>query len=111
MCDNKSALGIATDTMKARRSKAIDMRYHWVRDRIRSSELEVQWCKTFSPNHFLCIDTKKSRPCWCAILLIQPMDRCPSVRTAAEPIGQHAETLHCQRCIVDVLTCMPLASR
>lgn len=43
LCDNKCAVGIATDTMKAKRSKAIDMRYHWVRDRIRNNQIHVYW--------------------------------------------------------------------
>ena len=32
LCDNKCAVGIATDTAQAKRSKAIDMRWHWIRD-------------------------------------------------------------------------------
>ena len=31
--DNTTASGIANDTVKQKRSKAIDMRYYWVRDR------------------------------------------------------------------------------
>jgi hypothetical protein len=37
MCDNTSAIGIATDSIKQKRSKAIDMRFHWIRDRVRQS--------------------------------------------------------------------------
>ena len=33
--DNSCAAGILNDTVKQRRSKAIDMRFYWVRDRIR----------------------------------------------------------------------------
>ena len=35
-CDNSCAVGLASDTVKAKRFKAIDMRFHWVRDRIKS---------------------------------------------------------------------------
>jgi hypothetical protein len=35
MCDNTCAIGIANDSIKQKRSKAIDMRFHWIRDRIR----------------------------------------------------------------------------
>jgi hypothetical protein len=45
LCDNMCAVGIATDTVKAKRSKAIDMRYHWVRDRIRNGQFVVTWIK------------------------------------------------------------------
>ena len=34
LCDNKCAVGIANDTIKANRSKTMDMRYHWIRDRV-----------------------------------------------------------------------------
>jgi hypothetical protein len=32
MCDNTCAIGIATDSIKQKRAKAIDMRFHWIRD-------------------------------------------------------------------------------
>ena len=31
--DNSKATGISNNTIKQRRSKAMDMRFHWVRDR------------------------------------------------------------------------------
>jgi hypothetical protein len=33
--DNSTASGIANDTVKQKRSKAIDMRFYWIRDRVR----------------------------------------------------------------------------
>ena len=41
--DNMAAVGIANDTVKLRRSKAIDMRYHWIRDRVRQGIFKVLW--------------------------------------------------------------------
>ena len=41
--DNMAAVGIANDTVKLRRSKAIDMRYHWIRDRVRQGIFRVIW--------------------------------------------------------------------
>lgn len=41
--DNKCAEGISNGTVKSKRSKAFDMRYHWVRDRVRQGQLEVYW--------------------------------------------------------------------
>ena len=35
LCDNKCAQGIATDTIKPKRTKSVDMKFHWIRDRIR----------------------------------------------------------------------------
>ena len=43
LCDNKCAEGIATDTVKAKRTKSIDMKYHWIRDRIRQNHFQVTW--------------------------------------------------------------------
>jgi hypothetical protein len=41
--DNACAAGIANDTIKQRRSKAIDMRFYWVRDRVRDGQYTVYW--------------------------------------------------------------------
>ncbi len=41
--DNLCAQGIANKTLTARKSKAIAMRYHWIRDRVRLGEFIVQW--------------------------------------------------------------------
>ena len=41
--DNRCAIGLATDTVKQRRSKSVDMRYHWLRDRVRQGHFRVLW--------------------------------------------------------------------
>jgi len=41
--DNKCAEGIANGNVKSKRSKAFDMRYHWVRDRVRQAQFHVYW--------------------------------------------------------------------
>ena len=43
LCDNQCAVGMATDTVKAKRTKLIDMRYHWIRDRVHQGHFRVQW--------------------------------------------------------------------
>ena len=35
LCDNKCAHGIAADTIKPIRTKSVDMKFHWIWDRIR----------------------------------------------------------------------------
>ena len=45
LCDNKCAVGIALDTIKPKRTKSIDMRYHWIRDRIQQGQYIVTWRK------------------------------------------------------------------
>ena len=41
--DNKCATGILTDTVVQRRSKAMDMRFYWLRDRVRQHQFHVHW--------------------------------------------------------------------
>ena len=41
--DNTTAHGIANDTIKQQRSRAIDMRYHWVRDQVDQQRFTVKW--------------------------------------------------------------------
>jgi hypothetical protein len=45
LCDNTAAIGLANDSIKQKRSKAVDMRFHWVRDRIR----QKQFCVIYVP--------------------------------------------------------------
>jgi hypothetical protein len=41
--DNECANGIANDTVKQRRSKSMDMRFYWIRDRIQQGQFLVHW--------------------------------------------------------------------
>ena len=43
--DNNIASGIATDTVKQKRSKAIDMRFYWIRDQVRQGRFQIYWSK------------------------------------------------------------------
>ena len=45
LCDNECAVGIANDATKLRKGKAIDMRFHWIRDRISQRQFQVLWRK------------------------------------------------------------------
>jgi hypothetical protein len=38
-------VGIATDTVKPKRTKSIDMRFHWLRDRVRQGQFRLVWRK------------------------------------------------------------------
>jgi hypothetical protein len=46
MCDNTSAIGIATDSIKQKRSKAVDMRFHWIRNRVRQAQFIIAYILT-----------------------------------------------------------------
>ena len=41
--DNATAQGIVNDTMKQKRSKAMDMRFYWMRDRVQQRQFNIQW--------------------------------------------------------------------
>jgi hypothetical protein len=41
--DNTTAEGFANDTIKQKRSKAMDMRFHWIRDRVRQKQFLVYY--------------------------------------------------------------------
>jgi len=41
--DNSTAKGIATDSVKQKQSKAMDMRFYWIRDRVRQGQFHVYW--------------------------------------------------------------------
>ena len=41
--DNQRAVRILTDAVKQRRAKAMDMRFFWVKDRIRQGQLVLYW--------------------------------------------------------------------
>jgi hypothetical protein len=41
--DNSTAYCIMSETIKQERSKAMDMRYHWLTDRVRQKQFDVYW--------------------------------------------------------------------
>jgi hypothetical protein len=52
--DNYTAYGMVYKTIKQKRSKAMDMRYHWLTDRVRQNQFDVYWrpgCETLAHYH------------------------------------------------------------
>jgi hypothetical protein len=43
ICDNKCAVGIANRAVKQKRSKSINMRYHWIRDQVELDTFIIEW--------------------------------------------------------------------
>ena len=41
--DNSTAMGIANESIKQKRSKSMDMRIHWVKDRVKQNQFNVTW--------------------------------------------------------------------
>jgi len=42
-CDNKTATGIANDTVKKQRSRSMEMRFFWVTDQVKNGTYLIQW--------------------------------------------------------------------
>jgi hypothetical protein len=42
-CDNECAIGLASDTITPKMSKSIDMRFHWLRDRVRQGQFVIKY--------------------------------------------------------------------
>ena len=42
-CDNECAVGLANETVRAKKSKSIDMRFDWIRDRVKQLQLIVDF--------------------------------------------------------------------
>jgi hypothetical protein len=41
--DNYTAFGILNETIKQKISRAMDMRYHWLTDRVRQKQFDIYW--------------------------------------------------------------------
>ena len=41
--DNSTAEGVINNTIQPKRTKAMDMRYHWLRDREAQGQLRIHW--------------------------------------------------------------------
>jgi hypothetical protein len=52
--DSSTAFGILNETIKQKRSKAMDMQYHWITDRVRQKQFDVYWrpgCENIGDYH------------------------------------------------------------
>ena len=58
--DNTAAVGFATGTTKLKRAKAIDMRFHWLADRVNRGQFIIFW--TRGANNFADYVTKHHPP-------------------------------------------------
>jgi len=42
-CDNKTAAGIANDTVKKQRARSMEMRFFYITDQVNRGLFDVQW--------------------------------------------------------------------
>ena len=55
-CNNKSAISLTKNPMFHRRSKHIDIKFHYIRDLVKRRDIELEFCK--SEDHIADILTK-----------------------------------------------------
>jgi hypothetical protein len=41
--DNTTATGYSNGTIKQKRTKAMDMRFYWIKDRVKQGQFNVYW--------------------------------------------------------------------
>jgi hypothetical protein len=84
--DNACASGIINDTVQQRRSKAMDMRFYWIKDRVAQDQYVVHWRKGsnnladyFTKHHF------PSRHCLMRSRYLVNLHRPASLQGCVEP--------------------------
>ena len=82
LVDNTFAVGLANDNIKAKHSKAIDMRFHWIRDRVRQGQFQVSWVEGIKQ---VADFFTKALPVWKHNQAMHYMVRVPDIST--QPVG------------------------
>jgi len=84
--DNACASGIINDTVKQRRSKAMDMRFYWIKDRVAQDQYVVHWRK--GSNNLANYFTKHHSPshhCLMRLRYLVNLHRPASLQGCVEP--------------------------
>ena len=96
--DNQTAQGIITNTIKQKRSKAIDMRFYWLRDRQEQGQFDIYWepgkhnLADYFTKHHLSIYHKLVRSIYLHIEEKSPRDMQGCIRILS---GQAARLIVC----------------
>jgi hypothetical protein len=102
--DNRIAVNLVNDDAKQRRAKAIDMRYHWMRDRVRQKQFKIIWrpgtdnladfpSKIHPTPHFLAVRPfYVSYPSANSNPIHEDMRGCVDLAAAAPPVTEHQQT-------------------
>lgn len=76
--DNSTACGIANNSVKQQRSRAMDMRFHWIRDRVKQGQFDVNWEPgksnrgDYFTKHFSAAHHRRERPNYLHVASSQP---------------------------------------
>ena len=87
--DNQVAAGVANDTIKAKRTKAMDMRFFWIQDRVKQGQFEVRW-ERGSGNH---ADYYTKH---------HPPSHHQAVRPTYLQVAQHAKATDCEGVLIPI---------
>jgi len=84
-CDNATAAGIANNSIKKQRSRAMEMRFFWVADQVQRKLFDVHWypgkenLADYFTKHF---DAKhRSSPILCIYICRTPHSFCPELQS------------------------------
>ena len=103
--DNACANGIANDSVKQKRSRAMDMRFYWVKDRVKQDHFFIFWApsginiadyftKHFAPSHHRSIRPDVLHVPLSASVMQGCVDPCP--RQPVYPAHAHLYTITSQ---------------
>ena len=92
--DNVAAEGIANDTVTQRHSKAMDMRFHFVRDRVRQGQLRVIWA---AGRRNLADYLTKAHPIKHFVAMRPFFVSTPSTQSDWKTVGRHISTIPTNR--------------
>jgi hypothetical protein len=87
VCDNTTAVGLANNTLKLKRSKFMDMRLHWIRDRVLQGMFDAQW----HPGSLNLADFfTKAQPVHSHRAIMPFLNRTPITHTPLAPLNRRA---------------------
>ena len=93
--DNSTAQGFSDDSIKQQKTRAIDMRFHWVRDRQQQKQFKIFWdkgihnkadyfTKHHSPSHHQLVRSQYLH-CFLTKLIISRLQHQPTLRGCVHP--------------------------
>ena len=103
--DNTAAEGIINESLKPQRSRAIDMRFYWVRDRIHQGQFNVNWAPgtlnkaDYFTKHFPASHHREVRPVYLHIatanaMFHSPLGSIPLRGCAIHPVARHPDVTY-----------------
>ena len=84
--DNSTAEGFFNKTIKPKRSKAFDMKFHWMKDRIQQNQFHLYWEK--GSNNWADYFTKHHPPCYHKLMRPKYIQQHKQISCSAQALVQ-----------------------